>query len=84
MSLPVARNAEVIMLPEFTMQSMLSTVVEYQIEELLLVPPIIIRLVRDPEVDKHDLSCVKRFSSGAAPLADEIIQLLKKKFPATG
>ena len=72
------------MLPSFTMPSMLSAVVEYQIEELLLVPPIIIRLVRDPEVAKYDLSCVKRFSSGAAPLSEEMLVLLKQKFPSTG
>ncbi|KAK8874271.1 acetyl-CoA synthetase-like protein [Apiospora arundinis] len=84
MILPVFINAEVIMLPAFSMESMLSTVVEYQIPELLLVPPILIRLVRDPIVAKYDLSCVKRFSSGAAPLSAEIIQQLREKFPGTG
>lgn len=82
--LPVLLNAEVIMLPSFTMKSMLDTVVEYQLKELLLVPPILIRLVRDPIVDDYDLSFLRRFSSGAAPLSEEIIQLLKKKFPQTG
>ncbi len=66
------------------MTSMLSTIVQYRIAELLLVPPILIRLVRDPIVDQYDLSFVERFSSGAAPLSEEIIQLLKKKFPGTG
>ncbi|KAI1496308.1 hypothetical protein F5X99DRAFT_400780 [Biscogniauxia marginata] len=84
MHLPVFINAEVIMLPAFSMESMLSAIVEYQIQELLLVPPIVIRLVRDPVVDKFDLSCIRRLSSGAAPLSAEILQLLKAKFPATG
>ena len=82
--LPLLINAEVIMLPAFTMKSMLDTVVEYQIKELLLVPPILIRMVRDPIVDEYDLSFLQRFSSGAAPLSEEIIQLLAKKFPQTG
>lgn len=82
--LPALLNAEVIMLPSFTMKSMLDTVVEYQLRELLLVPPILIRMVRDPIVDDYDLSFLRRFSSGAAPLSEEIIQLLKKKFPNTG
>ncbi|GAB7355392.1 hypothetical protein MBLNU459_g5913t1 [Dothideomycetes sp. NU459] len=82
--LPVLINAEVVMLPSFTMKSMLDTIVEYQLRELLLVPPILIRLVRDPIVDEYDLSFLRRFSSGAAPLSEEIIQLLKKKFPQTG
>ena len=84
MHLPILLNAEVIMLPQFTMEGMLDTIVEYQLAELLLVPPILIRLVRDPIVDKYDLSHVTRFSSGAAPLSEEIIQLLQKKFPQTG
>ncbi|KAF2807768.1 4-coumarate-CoA ligase 2 [Mytilinidion resinicola] len=82
--LPVLLNAEVIMLPQFTMPEMLKIIVDYQLTELLLVPPIIIRLVRDKEVNDYDLSHVTRFSSGAAPLSEEIIQLLKKKFPGTG
>ena len=72
------------MLPSFTMKSMLDTIVKHQLKELLLVPPILIRLVRDPLVDQYNLSHLRRFSSGAAPVSEEIIQLLKKKFPQTG
>ncbi|PSR98946.1 hypothetical protein BD289DRAFT_479745 [Coniella lustricola] len=84
MHLPVAINAEVIMLPAFTMPSMLDTIVKFQIREILLVPPLLIRLVRDPIVREYDLSCIKRFSSGAAPVSDEILTLLADKFPGTG
>lgn len=72
------------MLPAFTMESMLETVVKYQISEMLLVPPILIRLLRDPIVQKYDLSHVGKFSSGAAPLSAEVIQALKSGFPNTG
>jgi len=82
--LPILLNAEVYMLPSFTMKDMLDTVVKYKIAELLLVPPILIRMVRDPIVDEYDLSFITRFSSGAAPLSEEILVLLKKKFPNTG
>ncbi|KAI5917649.1 hypothetical protein F4810DRAFT_695529 [Camillea tinctor] len=81
---PILLNVEVVMLPAFSMESMLSTVVEYQIRDLLLVPPILIKLVRDPIVDKYDLSFVRRFTSGAAPVSEEILQLLKAKFPWSG
>jgi acyl-CoA synthetase (AMP-forming)/AMP-acid ligase II len=84
MHLPVFRNAEVYMLPAFTMKAMLDTVVEYQITELLLVPPILIRLLRDPIVKDYDLSHVCKFSSGAAPLSSEVIQELRRQFPNTG
>lgn len=66
------------------MESMLSTIVEYKISEILSVPPIIIRLLQDPIVSKYDLSHVKRFSSGAAPISGEILQKLQDRFPWTG
>lgn len=66
------------------MESMLSTIVEYKISEILSVPPIIIRLLQDPIVSKYDLSHVKRFSSGAAPISGEILQKLQDCFPWTG
>ncbi|QVM08222.1 hypothetical protein D8B26_002916 [Coccidioides posadasii str. Silveira] len=82
--LPVLLNAEIYMLPSFTMEAMLDAVSTFKIKEMLLVPPILIRLVRDPVVDKYDLSHVERFSSGAAPLSAEILAFLEKKFPGTG
>ncbi|OJD18945.1 hypothetical protein AJ78_01057 [Emergomyces pasteurianus Ep9510] len=81
--LPVLLNAEVYMLPYFTIEAMLDAVCTFQIMELLVVPPILIRLIRDPIVSKYDLSHVRRFSSGAAPVSMEILALLQKKFPQT-
>jgi 4-coumarate--CoA ligase len=83
--LPILLNANVYMLPAFTMDAMLQTVQDYQLEEMLLVPPIIIRMVRDQAtLKKYNLTSLKRFSSGAAPLSAEILQLLEKTFPGTG
>lgn len=84
MHMPVLLNAEVYMLPSFTMESMLSAVEEYKITELLLVPPILIRFVHDPVVDKYNLSHIQRFSSGAALISAEVLQKLETKFPGTG
>jgi 4-coumarate--CoA ligase len=84
LNLPILLNMEVYMLPAFTMKDMLDAIAEYQISELLLVPPILIRMVRDPLVDKYDLRHLTRFSSGAAPVSPEILQLLQQKFPQTG
>ncbi|KAL4809785.1 hypothetical protein BDV18DRAFT_150310 [Aspergillus unguis] len=84
LSLPVHANAECIMLPTFTMELFLQTIVDFQIQDLNLVPPLVVRLVRDPIVDKYDLSCIKRISCSAAPLSVEMIRLLQKKFPSAG
>lgn len=82
--LPVLLNANVYMLPTFTMDSMYKCVEEYKLEEMLLVPPILIRMVREKHLlKKYDMSSVKRFSSGAAPLSAEILDLLQQTFPNT-
>lgn len=82
--LPVLLNANVYMLPSFTMDSMYQTVQDYKLEEMLLVPPILIRMVRERDLlKKYDLSSLKRFSSGAAPLSAEILDLLQDVFPQT-
>ncbi len=66
------------------MRDMLETIVRFQLRELILVPPLFIRLVEDPMVNEFNLQCVRRFSSGAAPLAPRVLQLLQQKFPWTG
>lgn len=82
--LPLLLNAEVFMLPKFSMEPMLRAITTYKIEELLVVPPLLIRLLNDAIVKKYDLSCVKRFSSGAAPVSEKIMQLLDQKYPGAG
>lgn len=83
--LPIMLNARVYVLAHFTLDKMLKTVADNKILEVLLVPPILIRLVREPSISaKYDLSHIRRFSSGAAPLSREILDLLEKQFPGTG
>ncbi|KAJ4371642.1 hypothetical protein N0V83_004862 [Neocucurbitaria cava] len=81
---PIASNDECIMLPQFTITAFLDAIVKYKITDLVLVPSIIIRLVRDPIVNNYDITSVKRIACGAAPLGQEILQELKKKMPWTG
>lgn len=42
---------------------------------------LLIRLVNDDVVRRYDLSCVKQFNTGAAPLAPEIIAKLRQMYP---
>ncbi|KAF2092832.1 4-coumarate-CoA ligase [Rhizodiscina lignyota] len=81
---PILMNGFSIMLPAFTLPSMLSAIVSHKIRELILVPPILIRIVRDPVANEYDLSVVRRWSSGSAPISPEIIKALQQKFPWTG
>jgi acyl-CoA synthetase (AMP-forming)/AMP-acid ligase II len=82
--LPLLRYKELIMLPKYSFISMLDAITQHRIKELILAPPILIRLVSDPVVRKYDLSFVRRFSSGSAPLPPEILKRLQTTFPKTG
>lgn len=50
---------------------------------MLIIPPILIRLVRELVVDQYELSHLRQFSTDAAPVLEEILQLLQKKFQQT-
>lgn len=63
---------------------MISAISEFKLTDMILVPPIVIRLVHDLIVDNYDLSSVKRIVCGAAPLSNQIIQLLAQKLPHWG
>ncbi|KAI9150801.1 CoA ligase [Paramyrothecium foliicola] len=83
--LPIYLNNNTYILTKFTLEGLLKTVGDYKINDVLLVPPIIIHLVRNPGlVKKFNLQHIDRFSSGAAPLSEEVTKLLEKQFPGTG
>lgn len=72
------------MLPSFNVDLMVQIIIKHRIEELTLAPPILIRLVRDPVVDKYLpqlRQVIKRFSVGSASTKAEVIRLLQAKFP---
>jgi 4-coumarate--CoA ligase len=87
-SYPLLMNGDCFMMKKFDFEDMLKAIIRHRIEELILVPPILIRLVKDPVVVQRYLTdlqrTVKRWSSGRAPISPEIIALLQHNFPETG
>ncbi|KIW82269.1 hypothetical protein Z517_05296 [Fonsecaea pedrosoi CBS 271.37] len=81
LQLPIVIDQEVVLMPKFEMKAMMDTIVKYKCDELWLVPPLLIRLVNDPVAAGYDLRLVKQFNTGAAPLAQEIVDKLAKRFP---
>ncbi|KAH7148196.1 hypothetical protein EDB81DRAFT_855975 [Dactylonectria macrodidyma] len=76
------RGDEVIVLPRFEFDPFLKAVERFRIEQLLLVPPIIIQLTRNiSKVLKYDLSSVRCVYTAAAPLGRETANTLRAAFP---
>ncbi|KAI8649664.1 hypothetical protein NCS55_01467000 [Fusarium keratoplasticum] len=79
--LPIALQQDMVIMAKFNMTRMMQTIVEYRCDELWLVPPLLIRLLNDPSAQGYDLSFVKQFNTGAAPLAEQVIAQLENRFP---
>lgn len=70
----------VVVMPKFDLDNYLGCVQKYQPDELALVPPIALMIVKDERVSKYDLSSVRRIMSAAAPLTNELSSALEAKF----
>jgi acyl-CoA synthetase (AMP-forming)/AMP-acid ligase II len=65
-------GATVITFPRFDLEPYLVAVEQWRVRRLYLAPPMVLRLARDPAVDRYDLSCVEVAVSGAAPLPAKV------------
>ncbi|TPX32272.1 hypothetical protein SmJEL517_g04592 [Synchytrium microbalum] len=66
------RTIPLLIVPKFDLANFCSLVQKYRITVAALVPPIILRLAKDPIVDQYDLSSIRYIYSGAAPLSKEL------------
>ncbi|CAJ0650512.1 2714_t:CDS:2 [Entrophospora sp. SA101] len=73
-------GASAILLSKFDINSFCQTIQDYKINLGYIVPPILLQLVKNPVVDKYDLSSLKFIVSGAAPLSKELSKMFNDKF----
>lgn len=67
-------------MPKFDLEAFLRIVQEYRATYLHVVPPMCILLAKHPLVDKFNLSSVRMFFSGAAPLSAELAAEVHQRF----
>jgi acyl-CoA synthetase (AMP-forming)/AMP-acid ligase II len=79
LSLGLYRGATLVVLPRFQMEQFLAAAERWRITRLPLVPPLALRLAREPLVDRFDLSSVRVAVSGAAPLAPDVARSLSER-----
>ncbi|KIY71971.1 amp dependent CoA ligase [Cylindrobasidium torrendii FP15055 ss-10] len=71
----------VVVVPKFHFKDMLESIVRHKITSLMVVPPQVVLLVKDPIVKGYDLSSVKVVLCAAAPLPDELYEQLMELMP---
>src|SRR2546425_8459937 len=75
----ISLGATQVAMSRFDMVEYLTLVERHRATVCFIVPPIVLGLAAHPEVDRHDLSSVRFFFSGAAPLAPEPARKMAKR-----
>ncbi|KAL4958313.1 hypothetical protein BDW69DRAFT_190970 [Aspergillus filifer] len=76
------RGDQVIVLPKFELGTYMAAVQNFKISTLFVVPPIIINMLRSPEVcARYDFSSARALVTGAAPLGKETAIDFQKAYP---
>jgi acyl-CoA synthetase (AMP-forming)/AMP-acid ligase II len=65
-------GSTIVLMPRFDLEQFLEAIQKYRVTLSHIVPPIVLKLARDPLVDNYDLSSLRMIFSGAAPLGAEL------------
>ncbi|KAJ7141376.1 hypothetical protein C8R44DRAFT_245461 [Mycena epipterygia] len=71
----------VVVVPKFNFKKMLESIVRHKITQLMLVPPQVALLCKEPIVKSYDLSAVRAILCAGAPLSAELNQQLINLLP---
>ncbi|KAI0449466.1 hypothetical protein F5B21DRAFT_494210 [Xylaria acuta] len=76
------RGDGTIVLPRFELKTFLECIEKFKINFMHVVPPIIIQLLRSPELcSRYDLGSARFIFTGAAPLGAETHEDMRRAFP---
>ena len=75
----LAAGATVVTVARFDLELFLRAIQEYRATFTVVVPPIALALARHPLVDSYDLSSLRAFGVGAAPLGADLEQLCAER-----
>ncbi|KAH8554355.1 hypothetical protein BGW37DRAFT_484434 [Umbelopsis sp. PMI_123] len=73
------QGTPLVVLPRFEPASFLKAIETHRVTFCHIVPPIFILLAKDPSVTKYDLSSIRYFWSGAAPLSKELSEAVAQR-----
>ncbi|KRZ13331.1 4-coumarate--CoA ligase 2 [Trichinella zimbabwensis] len=78
--LGIISGCAVVTVEHFKLEIFLQLIEKFKIENLFVVPPILVMLLKHSKVDKHDISSVKKIIVGAAPIGKDLFDEVTKKF----
>ncbi|MEC7763680.1 MAG: class I adenylate-forming enzyme family protein [Pseudomonadota bacterium] len=76
-----AAGASTVLLPRFTAESYVEAIVRYQVAEIIAIPTMFARILRNPTFDDVDFSHVTKMMLGSSPITDGLVARLRDRFP---
>ncbi|GFF53249.1 hypothetical protein IFM58399_09523 [Aspergillus lentulus] len=77
----ITRGIPVYLMTKYDFAKFLRTIERFRITDLTLVPPIVIRMAKDPQTRQYDLSSIETIFCGAAPLGKEPCDEAERLWP---
>ncbi|KAE9601669.1 hypothetical protein Lal_00040582 [Lupinus albus] len=74
-------GATILIMQRFEIIKMLELVQKHKVTFAPFVPPILSAIVKNPEVDRYDMSSIRMIMSGAAPLGKELEEAESVRLP---
>ncbi|KRY71337.1 4-coumarate--CoA ligase-like 7, partial [Trichinella pseudospiralis] len=78
--LGIISGCKIVTMEHFKLEIFLQLIEKFRVENLFVVPPILVMLLKHSKVDKHDISSVKKIIVGAAPIGKDLFDEVTKKF----
>jgi len=70
----------VYIMPKFTFENFLKHVQRFKITTLQSVPPVLVMMIKRPEITKYDVSSISHMLCGAAPLSSDLQNEVMSRF----
>ncbi|KAK7197325.1 4-coumarate:coa ligase-like protein [Novymonas esmeraldas] len=78
----VAAQATQVVMTKYSVDDYVKAVEKYKATINMVAPPVLISLIKNADkVKKHDMSSLKLFVSGAAPLGAEVVRMMEELLP---
>ncbi|KAI4376252.1 hypothetical protein MLD38_014037 [Melastoma candidum] len=74
-------GAAILIMQKFEIGTLLELVQKYKVTIAPFVPPIVLVLAKNSDVDRYDLSSIRLVMSGAAPMSKELEDNVRAKLP---
>jgi acyl-CoA synthetase (AMP-forming)/AMP-acid ligase II len=80
MNMGLYTGATIVMVQRFDPEQFLRALQDYKVTLAHIVPPIVLTMMKHPDVEQYDLSNLKTLFSGAAPLGESVSRSCTERF----